>query len=1284
MQMNIGKKSMSALLAVVLALSMTPVQAFAAGSQDETAAVVVAQAEADENYVVLKIGDREVKLKKEASASLSEDDSAETICKTLWDAFLINPKDYDYVVEAGLADGWEMFSNNLNSGLCLETWVSVGGYEHSVWSGFKKKQCVHESLLERGSGCYDLKVGDLKWLEFREGEETTIELSEEKGVLLSFLPDGTSVDYEALEESIVDTLIKSTNPQNGDYTVEYKTNLGLYYPIEGYRNIGCMPLDTPQDLKITFKPNDTTYAESSVYVEDVVFVDERKTTFISVSNSNPIITYCPDSDDAEEALLEALGNIVVKDEEGDVLNGVNFEVDGNYDAGLQTFTIRYAGDETRKPATLKIDVSIEKAPVEVSVKSQVVSAGEEIDSRSLVTTVPSVSTIQFTVGLDASNASIDNGTVSGVDSKVNLILPEVKIGNCNITELISQNLADKEISLSNISSFLESEDLSWIWGRAGVSDESLKQLLSTMNMLQNQFGDLSVSITNEYPSEVGVYAVGGVTVNPNYETTSGIGYLVVAPTAEEVSLEWECDLSAGFVDNDSASDVALGAKVAESPAVNANATDNVEALASNVVFGVDAEGNIILENGLEDAGSLSTGAYTELAYLLGFGEGNETLYYAEPLVRAFVVAPSSVEVGFEGDLTKAYDGEPIAIEAKVEGEGENGSLAVRYYGMQADGTFYSSETAPTNAGAYTALATYVAHDEQSVIEKAGMAVAPIFIKRAEFTATVGGEFDYGESITGIVGVVDGDEPYETVDVTIGGTKDEPRVYVNSSNEALMGLIEEAAETANVGSAVSQIVDAINKVQSGIPSYISTESAESETAASADAIEAIEKLKSELNNLPETVTVSTGYPFEPGNYSCFGFAYSPNYVPSFAEGTLTINPEPEQGGDGETGGNDGETGDGGNDGNTGGSDGDSDGNAGNGDAGNNADDDAEESETVVNPDGSVTTTVTEEDGSSVATTVSEDGSVTTVVEKDAHGDVTHIEAVVSDSSEDVASGNVVELPMEPVEPASSNEAVEIELTAPEGAKISVPVVKAEGAETVDFGCVLVMVGADGSETVMPKTGVSEDGLELEVPGDCVLKVVEASVDFPDVAGGEWYAIQGVDEFASSRGILTGVVLPDGSMEFQGDVQTTRGMFVTMLNRMELKPAASDNAPSFPDVSEGIWYDETSAWAAEQGILTGYIQPDGTALFGGDNLVTREQIAVFLMRYANWLGLDTSARVKSSAPDAAEVSEWADDAVSWAVAEGYIRGDEATGELRPTEGATRAEAAAIIMRFVNSMY
>lgn len=321
-----------------------------------------------------------------------------------------------------------------------------------------------------------------------------------------------------------------------------------------------------------------------------------------------------------------------------------------------------------------------------------------------------------------------------------------------------------------------------------------------------------------------------------------------------------------------------------------------------------------------------------------------------------------------------------------------------------------------------------------------------------------------------------------------------------------------------------------------------------------------------------------------------------------------------------------------------------------------------------------------DGSQTVTTKGDDGSKT-VVEIDKSGKVTSVDATVS---QDAAKDGSATLPMEGLEQTSSKNAPTIKVDVPAGVSkddplaITVPVAKAKGEKTVDPGLVVVKVDKDGKQTVLPKTAFGADGVTVEVDGDCEIKVVDAAKTFPDVKDSDWFAAE-VVPFATARGILNGVAAPDGSREFQGDGETSRAMFVAMLSNLELGPKAQSGS-SFADVPGDAWYANAAAWAAENDLVEG----KGGTSFDGEGEVTREQIAVFLMRYADFLGLDTSARTDVDFPDADEVSEWAREAMSWAVAEGLFTGNGVTGELDPASGATRAETATVLMRFINQMY
>ena len=347
--------------------------------------------------------------------------------------------------------------------------------------------------------------------------------------------------------------------------------------------------------------------------------------------------------------------------------------------------------------------------------------------------------------------------------------------------------------------------------------------------------------------------------------------------------------------------------------------------------------------------------------------------------------------------------------------------------------------------------------------------------------------------------------------------------------------------------------------------------------------------------------------------------------------------------------------------------------------------SDKTEVEHNQDGSTTTTVTKPDGSQTITHETATGTES-VVKKDSEGNVTSTE--VSVSKDDAASGKV-ELPIGKAEPAADADkahAVEVKVpstvTPDKPVQVTVPVAKAEGAEP-DYGIVVYAVDADGNETVIPKCAVDEDGnVTFEAAGNVTIKVVDNAKDMPDVTDADWFAGDVVD-FATARGIVNGVDMPDGSKEFQGYGGTSRGMLVAMLHNLELNPEAAGDA-TLPDVPAGAFYADAAAWALGEGILSGVDMPDGTKQFQGDAPVTREQVAVFLMRYAEALGMDTSRRAEVGFPDASEVSAFAKDAMSWAVAEGLFKGNDATGELNPTDGAARAEVAAVLMRFINLMY
>ena len=118
------------------------------------------------------------------------------------------------------------------------------------------------------------------------------------------------------------------------------------------------------------------------------------------------------------------------------------------------------------------------------------------------------------------------------------------------------------------------------------------------------------------------------------------------------------------------------------------------------------------------------------------------------------------------------------------------------------------------------------------------------------------------------------------------------------------------------------------------------------------------------------------------------------------------------------------------------------------------------------------------------------------------------------------------------------------------------------------------------------------------------------------------------------------------------------------------AASDE---FYDVPAGQWYSDAVAWAVKYGITNGY----GDGRFGPNDPITREQLAVFLYRYAKSRNFVVPAYATFKQSDASEIDSWALDAMKWAFSKGII--EEIGGMLNPLDYAKRHMIATALMQF-----
>ena len=240
-------------------------------------------------------------------------------------------------------------------------------------------------------------------------------------------------------------------------------------------------------------------------------------------------------------------------------------------------------------------------------------------------------------------------------------------------------------------------------------------------------------------------------------------------------------------------------------------------------------------------------------------------------------------------------------------------------------------------------------------------------------------------------------------------------------------------------------------------------------------------------------------------------------------------------------------------------------------------------------------------------------------------------------------------------AAKSEHGEVSITPKNAAKGSTVMIKAvpkEGyalktiAVTDQSGKQVAVTEKDGRFTfVMPACNVTLTPIFERQPAQ--------NVSFDDVKPTEWYAdaVRCVVE----KGLMSGT----GTDAFSPDGTTTRGMLMTILARY----AGADTTGG------ASWYEKGMAWAQSAGIS------DGRAPEAG---ITREQLVTMLYRYAD---VPEAGGTLDAFADADTVSSYAVDAMRWAAANGIVNGSY--GRLNPQGNATRAQAAAMLMRFCEKM-
>ena len=323
------------------------------------------------------------------------------------------------------------------------------------------------------------------------------------------------------------------------------------------------------------------------------------------------------------------------------------------------------------------------------------------------------------------------------------------------------------------------------------------------------------------------------------------------------------------------------------------------------------------------------------------------------------------------------------------------------------------------------------------------------------------------------------------------------------------------------------------------------------------------------------------------------------------------------------------------------------------------------DTVTNPDGSVTKTETKKDGTVVETTTGKDGSVsktttnpngssvtetkdadgsTGTVKTDKNGQTTAETALSSKAIETAKkNGEPVKAPVEVKATRDSSTAPTVKIELPRNSgdtKVEIPV------SNVKPGTVAVLVHPDGTEEIVKNSLPTEDGIQLTVNGGATVKIVDNSKDFADTRN-HW-AKDAID-FVSARGLVNGM----SATIYAPNNSTTRAQLWTILARQ-----------ADADLTGGAtWFENAQNWAKEKGISDG-TNPNGT--------INRAQMVTMLWRAAG----SPTAQSGTVFQDVA-VGSYYGDAVDWAVAHGITTG-VGGGLFDPNSACTRGQIATFLWR------
>lgn len=561
------------------------------------------------------------------------------------------------------------------------------------------------------------------------------------------------------------------------------------------------------------------------------------------------------------------------------------------DAGVYTAVATFIDTEGGRYGADAALLTIKGAEATIDVENQSVTYGDDY-GLGITSNPADCKYISIVAGIDA-GGQISFEDLNPLSGSVNIDFPSRmdKILKAYMPEAYTVGISANELinSLGEMSELLE---------EYGLPAEAVNTIQSVLDMIpETELGEHKITFKdNVVPKNVGLYIVAGVTCDPNYTFGADIGYLMVAPDSHNAELAFNYTddnhiFTLNYIKN---GDIDLGSHVVVGGDMTADMAIEAEKQLVNIYLGIGTDGQISISNEPIKA----HGAYTQIAYLEV--TNLNSFYYAEPIIRGYLVVPETVKVEFvdetgavNPDRMFTHTGDPIEMPVKVTHNNGtdlsgNEALTVTYLGYDAKGIqIYNSTTPPTNIGAYTVIAVYA--DKEADLY--GMAIGAMVIGQADATIEVkdqhvlmGDDYDLGITVT--------PESCETIKVVAGITTDASSLEsaVNSIAAAVnvdfpdsmdVYLQKYLPEAYGEGMTINEMIEVLNKLPDKL----------AEKGLSEDVVEALREVIGQIpvTELGEQIVTFKNdvVPQELGVYMVGAVACDLNYKAAYDTGYLII-------------------------------------------------------------------------------------------------------------------------------------------------------------------------------------------------------------------------------------------------------------------------------------------------------------------------------------------------------------------------------------------------------------